>query len=140
MSKISLFLAKVNNYPGNINWKEIMDKDYQKELTEKLVSMFEEVYGTTLLTWRECEDDEGFAEIPGTILAKDGKEYVALLSINVEDSGEHYGTTLFHPKYGFLDQENFSEKLSKEDIENIIPYKYRLLATLPRDHHGLHQY
>ena len=140
MSKVDAFIEKVNEYRDEIKWENVLDKSYQNKLTEKLVSFFEEVYNTNYLTWRECQEDEGFAEVPATILGNNGKEYVAILSLCIEDAGEHYGTIILHPKFGFLNQEDFNKKLSEEEIKNIIPYKYRPLITIARDHHEMHQY
>ncbi|MFW6024959.1 MAG: hypothetical protein ACOCRX_01320 [Candidatus Woesearchaeota archaeon] len=140
MGKIEKYLGKINEYAKEINWDKTLDGSYKTRILEDMVQFFTNVYGTDFLTGKDCEEDDGFAEVPGTILANDGTEYVVLLSLNIIDSGEHYGTTLIHPKYGFIRQEEFNSKLSKEEISEIIPYRYRPHIFIPNDCHQGQRY
>lgn len=88
------------------------------------------IYGKDFVTSEDCVEDEGFATIPALVKDSEGREYVGLIDICVQDSGEHYGTSIFTVE-GVKDQ--------KETVEFnrfvSFPYNYRPLVSIAGDIH-----
>ena len=95
--------------------------DFLKLLYEK----FLEVYDPVL------ESGMGMVTVPGVVETADGTVYVALIDIDVDSSGEHWGTAFFTPE-GIL-QDHDEESWSK--IRPFIPYKYWYAPTIENDCH-----
>lgn len=133
MSKVQLFITKANGILEEMEYIKLESPKYRKEIQEKLVKVFSETYGENRVAEHDCVKDNGFALVPATLLTKGGTEYLALLNICVQDSGELYDVHIFHPKIGIVSQNDFEQKLDKEEYESMFPYKYKPLITIVGD-------
>ena len=83
--------------------------------------------------------DVGMVAVNGLIRMADGTEAYAVLIIDENSSGEHFGTGVFvdHPDViTFQDEPDFLEKLGKTK-EQVFPYKYKYDGEVRAlcDHH-----
>ncbi len=110
-----------------------LDKQYAKEVLKSLHDAFIQIYQTDYLTDREFE----FVLVPAVIKAqKTGDVSIGIVTLDIESSGEHWGTIFFTDK-GLIDDhdESFS-KTEREYIDtNFIPYDYWYTVDVKRDHH-----
>lgn len=90
------FIDKVNNevipcieWVGMKNAYKNGDMAVPNDLLKMLHEKFVEVYGSD-----HIEESMGMLTVPGVVRANDGNTYVALLIIDTESAGEHWGTTL----------------------------------------------
>ena len=109
------------------------DDEYAKEILKQMHDIFVKVYGTDSLENSEYE----FIEVPAVIRGrKTGHIGLGIVMLDLESSGEHWGTFFFTPK-GIVDQNG--EKMSDADttfIKNTyIPYDYWYTVTIERDIH-----
>lgn len=138
MTKNELFIDKINQILKTVNFKKLdescntEDKSYAKTILDRMHNALVEVYETDCFDWR-CGD---FVDIPAVIRGeKSGHISLGLVNLDLQSSGEHWGTFIFTEK-GVLDH---GGKLS--DGENAllnaeyIPYQYWYTAYLPDDHH-----
>jgi hypothetical protein len=109
------------------------DKQYAKEVLKSLHDAFADVYKTTYMTAGEFE----FVAVPAIIKTRNtGITTIGLVTLDIESSGEHWGTIFFTDK-GIIDDcdENLST-VEKEHIDkNFVPYDYWYTVDLARDHH-----
>ena len=98
------------------------------DLLKWLHEEFVKVYGSD-----HIEPDNGMVTVPGVVQAADGKLYVALLTLDAESSGEHWGTTFFTPKGVLSDYTEDPEIMA--EIKKMCPYNYWYTVEMERDHH-----
>lgn len=132
MSNNEKFIDGLNKMFGNEKsdlWNKLTTSKGREEVANKLVELFIEIHGTD-----EVYDDlglDGECLIAPAMIYVANEKYLGLVDLSLEDSGEHYGTTIIHPKYGFIsDEEN-------DKFRMFVPnrYKYRPLIYIERDHH-----
>lgn len=108
-----------------------LDKQYAKEVLEKLHDAFINVYKTHYLSDREFD----FVLVPAIIRAqKTGNISIAIVTLDIESSGEHWGTVFFTDK-GIIDSENLSNTDREYINANFIPYNYWYTVDIERDYH-----
>ena len=128
------YVAKVNKevipcieWVGMRNAYKKQDMSVPTELLKNLYEKYLEVYPEVL------DGNMGFVLVPGVVQAADGNFYKALFNIDTESSGELW-TTIFFMPHGVLDDRSAS-KQDREQLHQIIPYKYWYIPCLERDHH-----
>lgn len=109
------------------------DDSYAKDILKNMHGIFVEVYKTEHLDSYTHE----FIEVPAIVKGKNtGHIGLAILSIDIESSGEHCGTFFLTPR-GVIEQG--SKKLLDYEKEYIsqtyIPYEYWYTVSLERDFH-----
>lgn len=132
---MSAYHKAVDEILKQVDMDQIESEVYQKRIAELMITAFEKIYGKKFVTGTDCEEDNGFADVPARIKTQNGKVYLGLLYVCVEDSGENYGIQIFFKKYGVIPQEHFKKRLTKRESEGIIPYKYRPLIEIAGDIH-----
>ena len=112
------------------------DMVYAKGILNLLHEAMVKAYGADRLDWRD--GDDGYVVIPGIVRSmKNGNMCLALLDIDLNSSGEHWGTD-FLCKYGMVSQGGNEEqdKRITELVHNFyVPYDYCYTAVIPCDHH-----
>lgn len=102
---------------------------------EKLLAMhqaFETVYGEGYV-----DEAYGMVMMPAVVCGRDsGIRTLALVTLDLESSGEHFGTIFMTPG-GLLEQgsSSLSEKQKQALAEYYIPYDYWYTPLVERDHH-----
>jgi hypothetical protein len=109
------------------------DHSYAKNILKKMHDIFIEVYKTDYLDSYTYE----FVEVPAIIRGRNtGHIGLGILSLDLESSGEHWGTYFLTPR-GVIEQGD--EKLSATDKKYLnqtyIPYDYWYTVVLERDYH-----
>lgn len=130
MKNSELYISEINDILGGVKFSEL-ESQQKKDLLQNLIhEAFISVYEKDFINVEDCEEDEGFATVPALIRDAEGREYVGLIDVCVQDSGEHYGTTVFTIE-GVKTQgeENgFSDYVA-------FPYKYKPLVKIVGDIH-----
>ena len=112
------------------------DMVYAKGILNLLHEAMVKAYGADRLDW--CDGDDGYVVIPGIVRnMKNGNMCLALLDLDLNSSGEHWGTD-FLCKYGVVSQGGNEEqdKRITELVHNFyVPYDYCYTAVIPCDHH-----
>ena len=104
----------------DIDWRSLKeaykngDMSYPTELLRILYDKYLEVYDPVL------ESGNGMVTVPGIAKVADGTLYIALLDIDTNGQGEHWGTTFFTPN-GVLQDQN---EAAWNKIKPFIPYEY----------------
>ena len=126
------FIDKINaEVFSKTDWRKLGEEyksgsmEYPTEILRRLHEAFLEVYPPLL------EDGAGMVTVPGMVEVATGAKYVALLDIDVDSSGEHWGTTFITPA-GVLDDH---EEKHWNLIKPFIPYKYWYTPCLEHDCH-----
>lgn len=138
MQKHKEYMLKVREIVKDIDFLELnvscncMDTAYASEKLLALHKAFEEVYGEGYV-----DESYGMVTMPAVIHGRDSGIYaLALVSIDLESSGEHWGTVFFTPG-GPLRQNG--ENMTKEQIRGIreyyIPYDYWYTPLIENDIH-----
>lgn len=129
------FIDKVNQevipcieWVGMKNAYKTGDMTVPTDLLKMLHETFLEVYGTD-----HMEPDNGLITVPGVVQTSDGQLYVALLDLDAESSGEHWGTSFFTPK-GVLSDHTDDKEIMAE-VKKLCPYNYWYTVEMERDHH-----
>ncbi len=107
------------------------EDSYIQEILRSLHDTFVDVYGTD-----SVNEDFGFIEVPAMIESvKTGKYYPGLVRLDMNSSGEHFGTTVIAPE-GIIDQ-NDDENTEEENafMETLIPYRYWYTVNCENDIH-----
>ena len=113
---------------------EALEKQDLQELTNALKILhdaFLEVYGTSCI-----DEDYEWILLPAIIQStKNGLLTIGLVVLDLESSGEHWGTT-FLTKQGTFDFDNEdSPEMKRTMREQWIPYKYYYTVDIPCDIH-----
>jgi hypothetical protein len=132
MSKINQYIDFINEELNNgIDVAMLETEDVIDKLKLKLVELFKKVYETDSISWSDCDEDDGFALVPALIETYEKKQYIALIDVSVQDSGEHYDTIFFTHK-GLIHQ----EELKENGILDVVPYRYKPLIEILGDIHS----
>ncbi|MCR8994604.1 hypothetical protein [Brevibacillus laterosporus] len=132
MSKFNSFADVVELIIKNIDMKKVEEPNFQNELLNDFKKGFMAVYGKDTVNASDCEDDDGYALIPGIIKNAIGQEFVGLLSINIHDGGElTASSTQFLTKdYGLVSLNRMKKILSEMELKLFYPFSYRLAIEL----------
>lgn len=108
------------------------DNVYACEILKRMHDLFTEVYQTDSLDY-----EYKFVDVPAVIRGRNtGHICLGMVTLDLESSGEHYGTWFFTPR-GVIDQ-GF-EKMPSEDELYLravyTPYDYWYSVYIQRDHH-----
>ena len=108
------------------------DTTYAGEVLKLLHDSLVETYGTDYL-----DDSHEFVELPAVIRGRNtGHIGLGIVSLDLQSSGEHWGTFFLTPK-GVIahGSENVSKDRAQYLKDNYVPYEYWYTATLERDYH-----
>jgi hypothetical protein len=106
--------------------------EYAKEILKRMHDVFVDVYGTDYL-----DSEYEFVELPAVVRGRNtGHIGIALVLLDVESSGEHWGTHFISP-LGIIDtdDENLAPIKQSYLSEKFIPYDYWYTVELASDHH-----
>ena len=98
------------------------NKSYAGDVLKEMHEAFVKTYGTDYLEEGEYE----FVNIPAVIRSRNtGKLCLGIVTLDLESSGEHWGTDFLTP-YGVVSQgnPNANKDLQKYIRDNFIPYDY----------------
>ena len=132
------FINKINEILEKTDFK-LLNMSCNSENTsyaaEKLFAMhqaFETVYGEGYV-----DEAYGMVMMPAVVCGRDsGIRTLALVTLDLESSGEHFGTIFMTPG-GMMEQgtSSLSEKQKQALAEYYIPYDYWYTPLVERDHH-----
>lgn len=109
------------------------NKSYAGEVLKEMHSAFVKTFGTDYLE----DGSYGFVCIPAVIRARNtGKLCLGIVTLDLESSGEHWGTYFLTP-YGIVSQgePDTDAELQEYIRKNYIPYDYWYTADVERDIH-----
>lgn len=132
------FLKKINQLMRSVNFTLLnMSCNGKGSIyaAEKLLAMhqaFEEVYGEGYV-----DESYGFVLMPAVVRGrKSGIHALALVSLDLESSGEHWGTIFFTPEGPWTQGDDKLTEEQKSIInEAYIPYDYWYTPLVARDCH-----
>lgn len=138
MNKSELYITKVNQILQTVDFKILDkscnsdDKTYAKDILDRMHKALIDVYGTDYFDWR-CGD---FVDVPAVIRGeKTGYVSLGLVNLDLQSSGEHWGTYIF-TENGVLDHGEKATKVDQILLNNrYIPYQYWYTPYIPDDHH-----
>lgn len=106
------------------------DMSYPTEILKGMHNEFLKVYGTD-----EVNRDMGFVTVPAVVKVPDGSLYAALVDLDLESSGEHWGTQFITP-IGVVDQSgDYKSEYAKSFVKSLIPYDYWYTVKYDDDIH-----
>ena len=105
------------------------------DAAEKLLAMhqaFEEVYGEGYV-----DESYGMIMVPAVVRGREsGIQALALVTLDLESSGEHWGTTFLTPGGPLVQgHAELTEEQKRAIREYYIPYDYWYTPLVERDHH-----
>ncbi len=109
------------------------EKSYAGEVLKEMHNAFVKTYGTDYLEEGKYE----FVSIPAVIQSgKNGKLCLGIVTLDLESSGEHWGTDFLTP-YGVVSQDDpdADASLLKYIRDNFTPYDYWYTAYVEGDTH-----
>ncbi|MCM1489151.1 MAG: hypothetical protein NC203_12380 [Firmicutes bacterium] len=109
------------------------DKSYAGEVLKEMHNAFVTTYGTDYLEEGKYE----FVSIPAVIQSrKTGKLSLGIVTLDLESSGEHWGTDFLTP-YGIVSQGDPDTDVTLQEYirDNFIPYDYWYTADVEGDIH-----
>ncbi len=109
------------------------DKSYAEEILKEMHNAFVKTYGTDYLEEGEYE----FVSIPAVIQSrKTGKLCLGIVTLDLESSGEHWGTDFLTP-YGVVSQGDPDTDVNLQEYihDNFMPYDYWYTADVEGDIH-----
>lgn len=132
------FIEKINEILQEIDFKLLNlscnSRDYSYSATQllKLHQVFEEVYGEGYVN-----ENYGMVMMPAVVRGREtGIQTLALVTIDLEASGEHWGTTFFSPKGTLMQGYKHLTAEEKQMINQYyVPYDYWYTPLVERDHH-----
>lgn len=134
-----IYIQQLNDYVlPDINFKKLdsscnsQSNEYAKEILKRMHDVFVDVYGTDYL-----DGEYEFVEFPAVVRGRNtGHIGIALVLLDTESSGEHWGTLFFSP-LGIIDDgdENLAPIKQSYISEKFIPYDYWYTVELAREHH-----
>ena len=132
------FLGKINEIVKETDFYRLNvscnggDTAYAAEKLLDMHQAFETVYGEGYV-----DEEYGMVMMPAVVCGRDsGIRTLALVTLDLESSGEHFGTIFMTPG-GLLEQgsSSLSEKQKQALAEYYIPYDYWYTPLVERDHH-----
>ena len=104
---------------------------YTTEILKQLHDKFIEIYDT------DCVDSlVGFIQVPAIVESlQTGNYYPALVTLDLDSSGEHWGTCVMTPT-GVIDHGVTEEtEVEKAFMQNLVPYRYWYTVNCESDIH-----
>ena len=109
------YIDELNKYLKTVDFKKLHSSvnsttknDYAKEVLKSMTELFESIYGKEPLT----SDNFSFVEVPAVICSRKTHQlHLGLVMLDVESSGEHWGSTYFS-SFGII-EDDFTD-LSEE--------------------------
>jgi hypothetical protein len=148
MSKTDKFIEHINKHIlpfidyDRLQQSYETDMKYAKGVLNKLHTAMATVYETERFGRDYAGSEEGLVVVPGVLWNREsGKLSLGLFDIDLESSGEHWGTGILC-KYGVISQDdcftneddNIRAK-AKEIMKELSPYEHVYTATIPHDIH-----
>ena len=129
------YIEKINKeIIPNINVKKMIDAYEQKDMSypTEVIKMLHEGF-IEVYEGIDLDSSMGILKVPGIVQVRDGTLYPALLDIDCESSGEHWGTVFFTPKGIYYDADDNPEvqKVTRE----FVPYRYWYTPYMQCDCH-----
>lgn len=134
-----IFIQQINDYVlPDIDLDKLdrscnsQDNEYAKETLKRMHDIFVDVYGTDYL-----DGEYQFVEIPAVVRGRStGHISIGLVLLDIESSGEHWGTYFFSP-LGVIDDgdKNLTPKEKAYLMAKFSPYDYWYTVEIQRDHH-----
>lgn len=132
------FIDKVNEILETIDFKQLNmscnseDTSYAAEKILAMHQAFEEVYGEGYV-----DESYGIVMMPAVVRGrKSGIQALALVTLDLESSGEHWGTTFLSPGGPLVQgHAHLTEDQKRAIREYYIPYDYWYTPLVERDHH-----
>lgn len=131
LGKVNEILKETDFYRLNVSCNG-GDTAYAAEKLLAMHQAFETVYGEGYV-----DEEYGMVMMPAVVCGRDsGIRTLALVTLDLESSGEHFGTIFMTPG-GMMEQESssLSEKQKQALAEYYIPYDYWYTPLVERDHH-----
>ncbi len=120
---------------GKVNWAKMKsayktgDMTYPTDVLKQMSDAFYEVNGNDVY----LNDNAEMVIVPGVVKAQDGNIYPALLTIDCQSSGEHWGTTFITPD-GVLDDQSEVQSV-RDAVKKIGTYDYWYVPYYQGDCH-----
>ena len=110
---------------------EKANDNYTIEILKQLHDKFVEIYDTD-----NIDELVGFIQVPAIVEAlQTGDYYPALVTLDLDSSGEHWGTCVMTPT-GVIDHGVTEEtEAEKAFMQNLVPYRYWYTVTCENDIH-----
>ncbi len=132
------FLERIDEILQEVDFKQlnlscnIRDVSYAAEKLFQMHKAFEEVYGEGYVN-----EGYGLVTMPAVIRGrKTGLQALALVTIDLESSGEHWGTTFFSPRGPLIQGHSQLTQEEKQMIHQYyVPYDYWYTPLVEQDHH-----
>ena len=131
LGKINEILKETDFYLLNVSCNG-GDTAYAAQKLLAMHQAFETVYGEGYV-----DEEYGMVMMPAVVCGRDsGIRTLALVTLDLESSGEHFGTIFMTPG-GMMEQGSsfLSEKQKQALAEYYIPYDYWYTPLVERDHH-----
>jgi len=130
MNKDKQYVKKVEGILNKVNFEELNQEPKKELLKNEFHKAFLEIYRKESIEASDCVKNEGFAFIPALIKDSECREYVGLLDVCVQDSGELYGVTV-------VTTDGVKTQNESGDFNNFItfPYQYKPLIEIIGDIH-----
>ena len=133
-NKQQKYIDKVNRILSSVDFNRLdcscngYDKDYARSILQALHKAFVSVYQTDYLDRGEYE----FVELPAVIRGRNtGHIALGIVTLDLESSGEHFGTFFLTPHGG----EHITEQQQEYIRKTFIPYDYWYTPEVKHDIH-----
>ena len=134
------YIDELNKYLKTVGFNKlyssvnsITKNDYAKEVLKSMTELFESIYGKEPLT----SDNFSLVEVPAVIYSRKTHQlHLGLVMLDVESSGEHWGSTYFSA-FGII-EEDFTalSKAQKNYVKSqIVPGDYWYTVKIANDIH-----
>jgi hypothetical protein len=129
------------NILPNIDFKRLQtsyggNKMYAREVLRALHDAVEKCYGTASFSYGSCPDSDGFVTLPGIAQGrKTGKIALVLVDIDLDSSGEHYGTDFLLDAGAVTQFPENNKALADRIRRDFIPYDYCYTPIVTNDIH-----
>ena len=134
------YIDELNKYLKTVDFKKLhlsvnstTKNDYAKEVLKSITEIFESIYGKEPLT----RNNFSMVEVPAIIYSPNNLQlHLGLVMLDIESSGEHWGSTFFTP-FGII-EDDFSEltESQKKYVKNeVLPYNYWYTVKIDGDIH-----
>ena len=138
--KYERYMDELNKYLKTVGFNKlyssvnnITKNDYAKEVLKSMTEIFESIYGKEPLT----SDNFSLVEVPAVIYSRKTHQlYLGLVMLDVESSGEHWGSTYFS-SFGIIEDDftDLSEEQKNYVKSQIVPYDYWYTVKIADDIH-----
>ena len=125
------FIDKINEILDKTDFL-LLNTSYAAEKLLAMHQAFEEVYGEGYV-----DESYGMIMVPAVVRGREsGIQALALVTLDLESSGEHWGTTFLTPGGPLVQgHAELTEEQKRAIREYYIPYDYWYTPLVERDHH-----